>query len=221
MKKKPARKGRFFHALNVPRALCRTPRKETPGQGLGGLLPAERRERELFGGIPGCSFRASVPRRRSFAQKNSGSGARFLAAQVLPANAASLQAAAGLIRTGTPAFRPGMGEVAAQRAGGTRPFLRRCAASLHAAAAGLMRTGTPMFCPGMGEGAAQRAGVTRHFLRWSGARFLAAQGAGFARERRFFSRRRIRGSRVRNRLQNISKNRKKVGKKVDTPRRLC
>ena len=152
MKKKPARKGRFFHALNAPRALCRTPRKETPGQGLGGLLPAERRERELFGGIPGCSFRASVPRRRSFAQKNSGSGARFLAAQVLPRNAAFLHAAAAdLMRTGMPVFRPGMGEVAAQRAGGTRPFLRRNAASLQAAAAGLMRAGRPCSVPGWGK----------------------------------------------------------------------
>ena len=143
MKKKPARKGRFFHALNAPRALCRTPRKGPHGQGLGGLLPAERRERELFGRIPRCSFRASVPRRRSFAQKNSGSGARFLAAQVLPANAASLHAAAaGLMRTGMPVFRPGMGEGAAQRAGGTRPFLRRCAASLHAAASAAAVRGT-------------------------------------------------------------------------------
>ena len=152
MKKKPARKGRFFHALNVPRALCQTPRKGPHGQGLGGLLPAERRERELFGRIPGCSFRAAVPRRRSFARKNSGSGARFLAAQVLPANAAFLHAAAaGIMRTGTPVFRPGMGEGAAQRAGGTRPFLRRNAASLQAAAAGLMRAGRPCSVPGWGK----------------------------------------------------------------------
>ena len=111
MKKKPARKGRFFHALNVPRALCRTPRKRALGQDLGGAFPCERRERGLFGRIPGCSFRAAVARRRSFARKNSGSGARFLAAQVLPANAASLQAAAaGLMRAGRPCSVPGWGK---------------------------------------------------------------------------------------------------------------
>ena len=123
MKKKPARKGRFFHALNVPRALCQTPRKGPHGQGLGGLLPAERRERELFGRIPGCSFRASVPRRRSFAQKNSGSGARFLAAQVLPANAAFLQAAAaGLMRAGRPCSVPGWGKARRKERAGRALF---------------------------------------------------------------------------------------------------
>lgn len=43
---------------------------------------------------------------------------------------------------GTPVFRPGMGEVAAQRAVGTRPFLRRYAASLHAAAPAAAVRGT-------------------------------------------------------------------------------
>ena len=178
MKKKPARKGRFFScseraARPLPNAAERDARAR-----LGGFSLPNAAERELLGKIPGCSFRAAAPRRRSFARKNSMSGARFLAAQVLPGNDASLQAAAaGLMRTGMPVFRPGMWEGAAQRAGGTRPFLRRYAASLHAAAAGIMRTGTPVFCPGMGEGAAQRAGGTRHFLRGNAASFHAAASA--------------------------------------------
>ena len=82
---------------------------------------------------------------------------------------------------GTPVFRPGMGEVAAQRAVGTRPFLRRNAAFLHAEAAGIMRTGTPVFRPGMGEVAAQRAGRTRHFLRRNAAFLHAAAPAAAVR----------------------------------------
>ena len=173
------RRGKGARARSRGTSLCRTPRKGTSGQGLGGLLPAEHRgkgppgqglggrlsagrrgkgptgkvsgdfslpnaaERELLGKIPGCSFRAAAPRRRSFARKNSMSGARFLAAQVLPGNDASLQAAAaGLMRTGMPVFRPGMWEGAAQRAGGTRPFLRGNADSFHAAASAAAVCGT-------------------------------------------------------------------------------
>ena len=152
MKKKPARKGRFFHALNVPRTLCRTPRKETPGQDHGVLFPCGVASAPLF-----C------------AEKIAG------AERVLPWYSRRN------VRTGTPVFRPGMGEVAAQRAGRTRHFLRRNAASLHAAAAGVMRTGTPVFRPGMGEGAAQRAGGTRPFLRRCAASLHAAASAAAVR----------------------------------------
>lgn len=53
MKKKPARKGRFFHALNAPRALCRTQRKRALGQDHGELSPYKRRERGRSGKITG------------------------------------------------------------------------------------------------------------------------------------------------------------------------
>ncbi len=193
MKKKPARKGRFFHALNVPRTLCRTPRKETPGQDHGVLFPCGVASAPLFCAekIAGAERVLSWYSRRNVRtgtpvfRPGMGEGAAQRAGRTrhfLRRNAASLHAAAaGVMRTGTPVFRPGMGEVAAQRAGGTRPFLRRCAASLQAAAAGVMRTGMPVFRPGMGEGAAQRAGGTRPFLRRCAASLHAAASAAAVR----------------------------------------
>lgn len=130
MKKKPARKGRFFHALNAPRALCRTPRKETPGK-VSGISPCRTPRKRVVWQDPGVLFPcvgASAP--LFCAEKIAGAG------RVLPWYSRRN------VRTGLLVFRPGMGEVAAQRAGGTRPFLRRNAASLHAAAPAAAVRGT-------------------------------------------------------------------------------
>ena len=166
MKKKPARKGRFFHALNVPRALCRTPRKGTHGQGLGGRLSAERRGKRVVGQDPGVLFPCG-----------SVSASLFYAVKLRERSAFSC--GAGFARE--------------------RRFSSSRSSRSHAHG---------------------NARISSRDVGRRGAK--SGRDAPFSPQvRRFISRRRIRGSRVRNRLQNISKNRKKVGKKVDTPRRLC
>ena len=182
MKKKPARKGRFFscseraaHPLpnaaeRDPRARsrgispCRTPRKRVVWQDPGVLFPCGSASASLF-------YAAKLRERGAFS-----CGAGFACERRFSSSRSGRSHACG-----TPVFRPGMGEVAAQRAGGTRPFLRRNAAFLHAAAAGIMRTGTPVFRPGMGEVAAQRAGGTRPFLRRCAASLHAAASAAAVR----------------------------------------
>ena len=181
MKKKPARKGRFFHALNVPRALCRTPRKGPPGQGSGDFsLPNAAKESCWAGSRGALSVRRGLGA-ALLRGKIAGAERVFLRRRFCPGTTLLFkpQRQASCAR-GRPCSVPGWGEGAAQRAGGTRHFLRGNAASLQAAAAGIMRTGTPVFRPGMWEGAAQRAGGTRHFLRRYAASLHAA-AAGIMR----------------------------------------
>ena len=55
MKKKPARKGRFFHALNKPRALRRTPRKrDARARSRGDLSPADAAKESCLAGSRGA-----------------------------------------------------------------------------------------------------------------------------------------------------------------------
>ena len=255
------RRGKGARARSRGTSLCRTPRKGTSGQGLGGLLPAEHRgkgppgkvsgdvslpnaaERAPPGKVSGGGFPLRTPRKGTPGQGLGGllsaerRGKRVVGQGLgvsFPCGSASASLFYAVKLRERGAFSCGAGFARERRFSSRRGSRYHAHGNAHVLSRDVGRRGAKSgrdapFSPrerrfSSSRGSRSHAHGNAHVLSRDGGRRGAKSGrdAPFSPQvRRFISRRRIRGSRVRNRLQNISKNRKKVGKKVDTPRRLC